>query len=529
MKRFCILGLAGVAVCAFLLQYLNPSSAVAEPLAKPAVASASVDSGLVAAQSSANVFVTVYGNRYAQIEETRRVHLEAGQNRILLEGIATQYRPDSLRVLDTRLARANVLNPQVAEQQLGKGKAFTYLSATYQPANLSLDKLLALSVGKQVSIVTANGDRHKGELLSVNGNMVVLRTASKTEVVSAVGASFEQVPEGVASTASLVVEAHADVAGDYDFHFMYETGGITWSASHSLIYNDEKSVVENWETTVSIVNNSGTSFKKATVSLLPGKVANGEVQDGRMYAAREAAPMAAGARETVVDSLGDQTTYTLAEKTTLVEGQSRQVPLFSAQNVPVKREYFVPASHHGWYSRGKQEVSIRLEVENCENNKLGKPLPAGPVKVYQHAGKKDQKVWNSANPLQLVGSASLAAKAVDEVFQMVIGTSSEIKWERVLVDRQEATAPGVKPNPAAPRVQQPGYQEVWEEHTYKVNVYNFKRDRDVEVTIELSYPSDQSIGQPWTLKEDISQAHTKVTVPKSGQGDVQYKVKERVR
>ena len=522
-KLACILGLAGMAACAFLLQTLNLAAA------EPAAACCASSQELVSAQPSSSVFVTVYGNRYAQIEETRRVHLQAGSNRILLDGIASQYRPDSLRVLDTRLARTNVLNPTVADKTIGKGgKAFTYLSSTYQPANLSLDKLLSLSIGKTVSVVAANGDRFKGELLSVNGSMVVLKNGSKTEVVSAVGASLDQLPDGVASTAALVVEAYADVAGDYDFHFMYETGGITWSAGHSLIFNDEKSVVENWETNVSIVNNSGASFRNAIVSLLPGKVSNGDMmQEGRMYAP-QAASVGGASRDAVVDSLGDQTTYTLPEKTTLVDGQSRQVPLFSAQNVPVTREYFIPAGSHGWYSRGKQEVSIRLEVENCEKHNLGKPLPAGPVKVYQHAGKKDQKVWNSANPVQLVGSANIAAKAVDEVFQMVIGTASDLKWERVLVDRQETTAPGVKAQSAVPV--RPGQNpEVWEEHTYKVNIYNFKRDRDVEVQVELSFPTDQSIVKPWTLKEDINQAHTKVNVPKSGQSGVEYKVKERVR
>ena len=71
------------------------------------------------------------------------------------------------------------------------------------------------------------------------------------------------------------------------------------------------------------------------------------------------------------------------------------------------------------------------------------------------------------------------------------------------------------PRPGRPL---PNDQEVWEERTYKINVYNFKRDRDVEVTVELSYPADQSIGNPWKLKEDISQAHTKLSVPKSVPG-----------
>lgn len=482
---------------------------------QPAKAAPPTNNSRVAlpAQRVGDLYVTIYGNRYAQVEETRRVHLEAGRNLITLSDIPSQFRERSLVPLSSRL-----LKP-------GPERSFTYVSSTYQAANLSLDKLLASSVGQQIGAVTASGERVSGELVSVSGSTVVLKTPTgQTVALPVVGASFDRLPAGISDHAFVVVEAYADVAGDYEFHYMYETEGVTWSAGHSVVYDDEKSVVVSWETSVSLQNNSGASFDGAKVSLLPAKVTAGDASDGRMYAARSVQPAAVGfgaapAAATVVDSLGDQTTYTLPGLVTLTDGQSRQVRLLAAKNIPVKREYFVPANIVTYYSKGKKEVSIRLEVDNCNKNGLGVALPAGPVKVYQRA--------SAAAPVQMVGSVELGAKSVDEVFQMVIGTSSELKWERVLVQKQQGvTAPGAaNGNLPAPG----GYREVWEENTYKINVFNFKRDKDVEVTVEISMPADQAPGTPWTLKEDVNQAQTKVQVTKSGQGSVQYKVKERVR
>ncbi len=63
------------------------------------------------------------------------------------------------------------------------------------------------------------------------------------------------------------------------------------------------------------------------------------------------------------------------------------------------------------------------------------PLPAGIVKVYQR---------NSENKLQLTASSDIKELAVDETFEIGIGTSSDVKAERTLVksNRIEAATQG---------------------------------------------------------------------------------------
>ncbi len=53
-------------------------------------------------EKSQSVDVTVFGDGFAQVEETRFVDLKAGKNLIQLNGVAGKYRQDSLRIIDAK-------------------------------------------------------------------------------------------------------------------------------------------------------------------------------------------------------------------------------------------------------------------------------------------------------------------------------------------------------------------------------------------------------------------------------------------
>ncbi|MBX9694448.1 MAG: DUF4140 domain-containing protein, partial [Cyanobacteria bacterium] len=209
----------------------------------------------VETKSASSVDVTVYGNSFAQVEETRQVALQAGRNRIQLNGIAAQYRQDSLRVIGVT----------------GPGK-FTYKTATYQNANLTWEQILADSVGTKIAATVGSGTNAKdvtGTLLSINGGQVVLQgDDGKTYLTGTTGISLSKLPAGLSNSASLIVEADVSVAGTYSLNFLYETGGMTWTAKHSVIYDDANQKLESFESTVNVINQSGTSFDNATLWLL---------------------------------------------------------------------------------------------------------------------------------------------------------------------------------------------------------------------------------------------------------------------
>jgi hypothetical protein len=474
--------------------------------------------------------VTIYG-AFAQVQETRKVvNVPAGHAKIQLTGIAAKYRADSLRLIKVD----------------GPG-AFTYRSATYQPANLTPERLLAEAIGKRITGYRPNAkgkDPVEGTLQAVNGSQLVILSLGKPEFVnSADGVTLHENPKGLSATAALVLEADVAVAGAYTIEFQYATDGLSWSAKHSLIYDEDKSQVDSWATYVSVVNDSGVNFNNATVRLISGKVAAGlEDAPGGVYAesARFAAPAMVGSASSTVESVGDQNVFVLPGTITLAGGQSRQIPLFDAstygRDVPVKKTYVVGTNwarygYNNVVAGNQQQAGIRLTVENCEKHNLGKPLPAGSVEVQQRKNGKT---------LQLTGSTRIGEKAQDEIFDLNIATSSEVKWDIKLVGKKQVSgtvaagddedAPAVQIAPVIPgRVGaiQPAANAVFEEREFELTVYNYKRDKEVSVKVEVNGTLKQ-LPVGWT-KLGADRSETNVTVKKSDKTSVKFTTRQQVR
>lgn len=426
---------------------------------------------LAIARTASSVDVTVYADGFAQVEELRSVKLNAGFNRIQLDGIAARYRHDSLSIIDAS----------------GPGE-FKFKKATYQPATLTAERLLELSVGKQVTATVGSGATARtvtGTLVSVRGGQLIITTAGgATHLANASDVELGALPAGLSNSASLVIEANVAVAGTYDLHFLYETDGLGWTAKHTLVYNEDKQSVESFKTTVNVINNSGTTFENANLWLLSGNVQQPRL-GGRLRSADYAAPAAAMVQESAsVESVGERKTYRIPGRVTIGSGLSDQLPLFTGANVTVQHEYFVPASHYYGENTALTPVNVRLKLKNCAEHNLGSPLPAGSVKVLQR---------NSESKLQLTASAVIKEIARDEVFEIGLGTSSDVKAERIMIKTS-----AVAPTGPAPRLQ-PGQQAPeWQDQDFEVKVHNFKDKKAVDVIVEVAVPADQNNIAPLT-------------------------------
>jgi hypothetical protein len=445
--------------------------------ASPSLTFAQADEQQLAiTQAASSVDVTVYGEGFGQVEELRQVKLTAGKNRIQLNGIAAKYRQDSLSIINTS----------------GPGE-FKFKSATYQPANLTAERVLELSVGKQVTATVGSGASARqvtGTLVSVRGGQVIITAGDTTHVASSGDIQLGKLAEGLSNSASLVIEADVTTAGTYTLNYLYETDGLGWNAKHTLVYNEDKKIVESFRTTVNVVNGSGTSFDNANLWLLSGSVRQAP-GGGRFRAAAAeyaAAPMAADSA--AVESVGERKVFRIPGKVSIGDGQSRQLPLYTGSNVVVEHEYYVPAAqYYGEPSNGFTSVNVRLKLKNCAEHNLGTPLPGGAVKVLQR---------NSEGKLQLTANASIREVAKDELFEIGIGTSSDVKFERVLA-RANAVAPQPNPirvRPGQPQPVAPEYQD----QDFEVKIHNFKDKKAVDVLVEVAVPAEQDNLAPLTRK-----------------------------
>ncbi len=86
---------------------------------------------------------------------------------------------------------------------------------------------------------------------------------------------FPELPGGLITQPTLVWELDSPVSGTQRARVSYQTGGITWWTDYNAVYNEGKGSaggtldLSAW---VSIINQSGTSYKDAHLKLVAGDV-----------------------------------------------------------------------------------------------------------------------------------------------------------------------------------------------------------------------------------------------------------------
>ena len=499
-----------------------------------------------------SVEVTVYQHGgLAVVREKRGVDLIAGPNQVYLEGLPTQYQLNSLTVLDYE-----------GEGELKLGPV------SYRAANLDKQRILSASVGKRVTVkeILNNGrvSNINGILRAALGNeLAVERTDNKRLILVPAGQVEldEGLPAGLSSTPSLMMLPTATSAGKYGLNLLYEAGGLQWTARYSAFYDEKANKLSRLEASVAITNQSGARFLNALVKLLAS--ANyGQPHayaEGMVMAA--AAPMGGGMRKQAlrhydapVETVGEAKMYSLPERVTIADGETQQVTLFLAREVPVKREYFLTAGGYDnepGQDAQKLPVYVRLRLKNDKDSNLGAALPAGEVSILQpDASGSPQKTF----------TASLSATAEGEKFKLEYGPSADIKAERVLVSAVETEEGEESSEPEAPQFPikplggpgMPGdrardiardvvtapkqHRQTrdedegparYREEERQLTVHNYKGEA-VEVLVSEYVPENaEFLNQPegYTIAQEPTGATLRVKVPAKGKTTLTYRLR----
>lgn len=452
----------------------------------------------VKSSHSADQSLTIYNQGFGIVQETRELRLVAGSNEVQLEGIPLQYVPNSMKTIHSATDENVVVT-----------------GVSHQPASMNVAQVLARLDGQEVELKhRSNSGRERwtsGTLVGFLNDKVLLSKGNSRNALINVSDIAEigfsaSVTEDLTKSSCLALSVDSERPGVFKVRVLYHTRGLSWQATHSATYDEKNGKLTDFESWASVDNRSGTAFASSRLTLLAGDVTPPQ-QDYGFEAA--AAPMmsAAGgakrARNAQSESVGEQKAFQVDGDFVIADGQNKLIPLVSARDVPVTREYFVPPMPT--YSRGHttedtKPAMIRLRLKNDSESHLGVPLPAGEVKIYQADSRGD---------IQLTGTANIEHSAAGETVGFVIGTSTDIKAERKLVSRTDGTEGGGNNNPkplGGPDVGMPGrgaqdrarraavahheeptasrfVDEVWE-----VTVHNFKTDSEVQVTVLEDLP-----------------------------------------
>src|SRR5262245_36613308 len=151
----------------------------------------------------------------------------------------------------------------------------------------------------------------------------------------------------------------------------------------------------------------------------------------RMEADMRMKSMAAAAPQFQEESFFEYHLYTLDRPATIKDNQTKQLSLFSASAIPVRKRLLV-ASEPNWFRNNtlgtgsqNQKVKVVLEIKNDQASGLGLPLPKGVVRVY----KKDK-----SGAEQFVGEDQIDHTPKDEMVRLQVGDAFDVVAERSQTD-----------------------------------------------------------------------------------------------
>lgn len=442
---------------------------------------------------SVNLAISVYNDNLALVKDTRKVSLKEGLNSVAFVGVAQQMKPET--------AIVNAQGLRVLEQN------FDYNLINQQT-------MLKENIGKKVK--TAMTDQQTGK--TTFSEAVVIESEYGTVLQFDYGIDtnypgrviFDQLPSNLRTKPTFVVSLDNDKTPMKNIELSYLTTGMTWKADYVANVKDDKSL--KLESFITLTNNSGVDYKNTAVQLISGTV-------NQVYNAMPAPRMtkAMGANmmmeSAVMDSayvggieqgsVGEYHVYTVPEKTTIKNQQTKQIKLFQSDDVLYEKEYRFSSpiglsSYSGNDEFKKANPTTIYKIVNDKASNIGMPLPSGVVRFYN----KDTQ-----GNTQFIGESSIKQLAVNEEGELGLGVASDI-FAKGKVVNAVAIAKNIK------------------EFEVEVTIYNSKTE-DVKVVY------NQSIGNEWnvlsethpSVKKSQNMNSWEIAVPKGGNVVLKFKVR----
>ena len=443
------------------------------------------------AKDRKDVSITVYNSNFGLVRESREIEL--GQGRVALEfrDVASQIQSETVSI---KGATADSL--RIFEQN-------------YRYDLLSPETLLAKYVGKRIKVYRWNQqlgkeDAFDAEVLSVNGGQPVLKMGNEITYGFPGRLAFPEVPANLIAKPTLVWSLDSKQAKQR-VEATYLTRGVSWKADYVLVLDDadQRADLQGW---VTLANQSGASYEQATLQLVAGDV--NRVPEPMTEAALDSTvslrqELKKNAPEFREEGLFEYHLYTLSQPTDVLQNEQKQVSLLEAKGITVDKQLIFYGQQY-WYrgSYGEvmanQKVSVYLDVQNKEQNKLGMPLPKGVVRVYK-ADKAGQK--------QFVGEDSIDHTPRDEKLRVKLGDAFDVVGDR----KQMSWKP---------------FGSCTSESEWEISLRNHK---DTPVTVQDVEP----IGGDWEVisstlphaKQDAFTFTFDVKIPAKGEAKVKYRVR----
>ena len=439
---------------------------------------------------------------YAMVRQDRDVPLTIGRS--------------TLRFTDV----AGLIDPTTVTFTVPAIPGVRVLEQNFQFDLVSTSKLLLRYLDRPITVERGVGTETatvSGTLLSAADGLVLRGSDGSVHALNGYSAvKFPELPGGLITQPTLVWDLNSPVAGTQRARVTYQTGGITWWADYNVVFNEGRTAnsglldLSAW---VSVINQSGATFKDARLKLVAGDVNRVQpqmVQRGELMQSATAGRTApAGFAEKAFDEFH---LYTLGRTTTLPNNSTKQIEIFDqARQIPAKRvlvydalgaqTFGAPYTERDPGFAANTKVETFVEFRNDAASGMGVPLPAGRVRVA--------RVDPADESLEFIGEDAIGHTPKDETVRLKLGSAFDVVGERTQVDfTADANAR-------------------WAEEEIQIKVRNHKAQSvEVEVREPLyRWSRWKMLMHSHEFQKDSAQLmHFNVTVPKDGEVVVRYRV-----
>jgi len=440
------------------------------------------------------VALTVYNVNLGLVKDRRNIDLARGLGELRFMDVAAQIIPASVQI-----------------KSLADPNSLMVLEQNYEYDLMSPQKLMDKYVGKEVKLYQKNQYTEREEVVAAtllaNNNGPIYRIGNEITFNHPGRVILPGLPESLIAQPTLVWLLDNNLGKTQTVEASYLTNGITWKADYvmTLNENDSKSDLTGW---VTIDNKSGAAYRDATLKLVAGDV--NRVREEHVNVMTHAKGIlfeaaAAAAPQFKEEGFFEYHIYTLQRPSTIKDNQSKQITLFNAEAIPVKKEFLFRGVTNYYYSQNdevtsNQKIGVFVEIANRKEDRLGMPLPKGTVRVY----KRD-----SNGGLQFIGEDAIDHTARDEKMRIkmgdafdVVGSRKQIDWKKIAADTYEAA--------------------------FEITIRNHKQE-DVTVRVVEPVPGDWQMLSS-SLEYTKGEAHTaefSVPVKKDGESKLAYRVRMR--
>jgi len=445
-------------------------------------------------QDQKELAVTVYNSNIALVRDVRRVRLPEGNVDLRYVDIAAQVNPATVHIVS-----------------LTAPKELTVLEQDYEYDLLSPQKLLQKYVGKELTLIRQITENNSTKEVPVKAVLLADNEGPVwkvgNEIITGMGTDryvFPDLPENLYSKPTLVWLLDNHHAGEQTVEASYLTNQVNWNADYVLtVHADQKSAdLNGW---VTVVNQSGTSFRNALLQLVAGELNRVMPTVSRMRVMAMEAKAAPAAPQFEQEPISEYHLYTLDRHTDIHDNESKQISLLAAAGAAIDKVYEVDGQSYYYQSAqspgqpAKEPVKVFIKFKNSAANSLGIPLPAGTVRVYQ---------GDSKGRLQFIGEDRIDHTPKDETVSLHIGNAFDVVAERKQTDFQRLG---------------PHIVEV----EYELSLRNHKPE---PITVFVNEP----IGGDWTILnsnfkyEKTAAFAARFTVPVDANGEAQLKYRVRI-